>query len=225
MPILALLAAAMLAAAAPSPLETARNQQNRPALEKLVADASAAAAKAPNNAAAQYSAALTCSYLAEVAIEQRDRKLGRQVAEQGIRFAEKAVALDSNQAEHYRVLATLYGQAVTDLFSGLSYGPKAKQAINTAVTKAPNSSTVYVARGVGNYYLPAQVGGGTALAITDFRKAIELDAKNADAWLWLGLALRKDNQNAEAQKAFKRSLQLNPDRVWARQQLEKTPAK
>jgi tetratricopeptide (TPR) repeat protein len=225
MAIVALLMAALLAAAAPTPLETARNQQNRPALEKLVAEASAAAAKAPNDAPAQYNAALTCSYLAEVAIEQRDRKLGRQAAEQGIRFAEKAVALNSNQAEHYRVLATLYGQAVTDLFSGLSYGPKAKQAITTAVAKAPQSSTVYVARGVGNYYLPAQAGGGTGLAIADFRKAIELDGKNADAWLWLGLALRKENQNAEAHKAFARSLQLNPNRVWAKQQLDKTPAK
>ena len=38
--------------------------------------------------------------------------------------------------------------------------------------------------------------------IKDFRKAIELNPKNADAWLWLGVALRRSNQPAEAQKAF-----------------------
>ncbi len=84
---------------------------------------------------------------------------------------------------------------------------------------------VYVARGVGNYYLPAQLGGGAKLAIPDFQKAIELDAKNAEAYLWLGLSLRKDNRDEEARKAFTKSLELNPNRVWAKQQLEKTPAK
>ena len=62
------------------------------------------------------------------------------------------------------------------------------------------------------------------MPIKDFRKAIELNPKNADAWLWLGVALRRSNQAAEAQKAFERSLELNPNRVWAKQQLEKTPA-
>jgi len=224
MTILALMLASFWAAPS-TPLETARDQQDRAALQKIVGDTTAAAAKSPNDSEAQYRVALASSYLAEVAIEQRDRKTGRQAAEQGIKAAEKAVALKPDNAEYHRVLGTLYGQAVTDILSGLSYGPKAKQAINTAVEKAPKSAQIYVARGVGNYYLPAQVGGGTALAIADFRKAIELDPNNAEAWMWLGLGLRKENQDAEARKAFTRSLQLNPNRIWAKQQLEKTPAK
>ena len=123
------------------------------------------------------------------------------------------------------MLGTLYGQAITDIMSGLSYGPKAKEAINKAVDKAPKSSAVYVARGVGNYYLPAQLGGGAKAAIPDFRKAIQLDSKNAEAWLWLGIALRQSGQEAEARQALTRSLELEPDRVWAKQQLDKTPAK
>ena len=123
------------------------------------------------------------------------------------------------------MLGTLYGQAITDIMSGLSYGPRAKEAINKAVEKAPKSSAVYVARGVGNYYLPAQLGGGAKVAIPDFRKAIQLDSKNAEAWLWLGIALRQSGQEAEARQALTRSLELEPDRVWAKQQLDKTPAK
>jgi Flp pilus assembly protein TadD len=61
------------------------------------------------------------------------------------------------------------------------------------------------------------------LAIRDFRKAIELNAKNADAWLWLGIALRRTNQPEEAHKAIAKSLELNPNRAWAKQQIEKTP--
>jgi tetratricopeptide (TPR) repeat protein len=223
--MLAIFIAAYLAAAAPSPLEVARDKQDRAALTELAAQAGAAAAKAPNDAEAQYRAALANCYLAEVSIELRDRKAGRQIAEQGIRFAEKTAAMKPGNAEYYRVLGTLYGQAITDIMSGLSYGPKAKDAINKAVEKAPKSSMMYVARGVGNYYVPAQLGGGAKLSIPDFQKAIELDPGNAEAWLWLGLSLRKENRDPEARQAFAKSLELNPNRLWAKQQLEKTPAK
>jgi tetratricopeptide (TPR) repeat protein len=223
--MLAIFIAAFMAAAAPSPLEMARDKQDRAALTELAAQANAAAAKAPNDPEAQYRAALANCYLAEVAIELRDRKGGRQTAEQGIRFAEKTVALKPGNAEYYRLLGTLYGQAITDIMSGLSNGPKAKDAINKAVEKAPKSSMMYVARGVGNYYVPAQLGGGAKLSIPDFQKAIELDPGNAEAFLWLGLSLRKENRDAEARQAFAKSLELNPNRLWAKQQLEKTPAK
>jgi Flp pilus assembly protein TadD len=208
-----------------SPLEVARDNQDRPALERLVREASAAAAKAPKDAAAQFRLALASSYLAEVEIETHDKKAAHLAAVRGIDAAEQAIALKPDDAEGYRILATLCGQAITDMLSGLNYGPRAKDAVNKAVSLAPKSSAVWVARGVGNYYLPSQLGGGAALAIADFRKAIDLDSRNAEAWVWLGIALRKQNQDAEARKAFGKALALEPSRVWVRQQLEKTPAK
>lgn len=223
--MLVLVMAGLLAAAAPSALEMARDQQDRATLEKMINEYSAEASKAPADAAAQYKVALACSYLAEVAIEQHDKKAARPVAERGIQAADKAVSLKPQVAEYYRVLATLYGQAVTDLMSGLKYGPKAKDAVAKAVEKAPNSASVYVARGVGNYYLPSQLGGGPAVAIPDFQKAIQLDPKNAEAYLWLGISLRQSNKDAEARAAFTKSLALAPNRVWTKQQLDKTPAK
>jgi tetratricopeptide (TPR) repeat protein len=217
--------AGFLAFAPPTPLDTARDLQDRPALEKLVNQFAAAAAKTPANADAQYHLALACSYEAEVAIELHDKKAGQQAALRGIAAGEKAVSLNGNSAEYLRVLGTLYGQAIVDIPSGLSYGAKAKDTINRAVEKAPKSSDVYVARGVGNFYLPAMLGGGPKPAIEDFKKAIQLDPNNAEAYLWLGVSLRKDNRHAEARQAFEKSLQLDPKRVWAKQQLDKTPAK
>ena len=222
--ILSLVMAGFLAVT-PATLQLARDRQDRPALDKMVDECAAEAAKAPNDAEAQYRLALAASYDAEVALEQHDKKAARQVAERGIKGAEKAVALKPDRAEYYRVLATLDGQAITDLMSGLSYGPRSKDAINKAVALAPKSSEVYVARGVGNYYLPPQLGGGNQPATADFRKAIELDPKNSEAYLWLGLCLRKENKDAEARQAFTRSLELDPERVWVKQQLEKTPSK
>jgi Flp pilus assembly protein TadD len=208
-----------------SPLETARDAQDRPTLVRLANAAAAAAAKAPKDAAAQYRAALASSYLAEVEIETHDKKAAHEIAVRGTQAAERAIALQPNDAENYRVLATLCGQAITDILSGLNYGPRAKDAINKAVSLAPKSSPVWVARGVGNYYMPAQFGGGAAQAVADFRKAIELDRNNAEAWLWLGIALRKQNSDGEARRAFAKALELDPNRLWARQQLAKTPGK
>src|ERR1017187_8994319 len=187
-PICAFLLTALVAVAAPSGLETARDRQDRPALQKTIDAYSAAAARTPNDAAAQYKLALASSYLAEVAQELHDKKQAQQAAEVGIKAAEKAVALRPD-AENYRVLGMLCGQAVTDLMSGLSYGPRAKTAIDKAVELAPRSAAAYLAHGVGNFYVPVQLGGGAKLAIADFRKAIALEPRNAEAYLWLGVAL------------------------------------
>ena len=214
-----------LFAAPPGALDAARNRQDRPALEKLTNDACGAAGQAAGDFDAQMRCAQAASYLAEVDQEQRDEKAAQQAALRGVQAANKAVALKPQSGDAYRLLGMLYGQSVTDLVSGLSNGPRAKEAINKAVALAPNSSNVYVARGVGNYYLPQQLGGGAEAAIADFRKALELDGKNAEAYLWLGLALRKENKDAEARQAFTKALELEPDRVWTKQQLDKTPAK
>jgi tetratricopeptide (TPR) repeat protein len=215
---------AVLLAVAPPGLESARDRQDRTELQRMADESAAAAEKAPKDADAQYRAALVSSYLAEVALELRDRKLAEQAAVRGVRAAEQAVALKPNTAEFYRVLGTLCGQVVpANVLAGLSYGKRAKDAIDKAFALDPKSAAVYLARGVGNYYLPAALGGGLDLAIADFRQAITLDPKDAEAFLWLGLALRKQNKDADARQAFAKSVTLNPQRVWAKQQLDKTP--
>jgi len=212
------------AAADDADLIKARDHQDRSALEKLASDARTAADKQPNDPAAQYRLALAQSYAAEVAIEMRDKAAAKNDAQAGMDAAGKAVNLKPDSAEYQRVLGTLCGQMVSSSsLAGLKYGKCALDAVNKAIELDPKSSMAYVSHGVGNYYLPAAFGGGIDLAVKDFRKAIELNPKNSDAWLWLGVALRRSNQPGEAQKAFERCLELNPNRVWAKQQLEKTP--
>ena len=217
------LAATLLAAA---PLQEARDRQDRATLESMVA-ASAAAAKArPKDAEAQYHLALAHSYLAEVAIEVHDKPRAFAAAESGIEAAERAVDLKPNSAEYNRILGTLCGQAVSSAgLAGLRHGRCALESVDKAVQLDPKSSDVRLSHGVGMYYLPSAFGGGVDQAIRDFRKAIALNPNSADAWLWLGIALRKSNQPAEARKAIEKALELNPNRLWARQQLDKTTAK
>src|SRR3982074_1763253 len=59
--------------ATPSALEQARDRQDRPALEKFLNEYTDAANKAPNDADAQYRAAVAASYLAGVGIEMHER--------------------------------------------------------------------------------------------------------------------------------------------------------
>jgi tetratricopeptide (TPR) repeat protein len=206
-------------------LQKARDRQDRPALERLAAESAATAQQNPNDADRQYRAALAASYQAEVALELRDKAQAEKSAQSGIRFAERAIALKPGVAEYHRVLGTLCGQVVpANPLAGFGYGKRARDAVNEAIKLDPTSAQAYIARGVGNYYLPAALGGGNNLAAADFRKAAEVDPRSADAYLWLGLALRKDRRNAEARQAFGKALELSPERVWAKQQLEKTPA-
>ena len=220
------LAAVPMLTAAPRELEQARDRQDRSALERMTSSYNAAAAKQANDPQAQYMLALAQSYLAEVATELRDRSGGRVAAETGIKAAEKAVSLKPTVAEHHRILGTLCGQVIpANVLAGLKYGRCALDSINKAIELDPKSAIAHVSRGVGNYYLPAAFGGGPDVALKDFQRAIQLDPKLAEAQLWLGITLRKLNRNTEARAAFTKSLQLNPDRIWTKQQLEKTPAR
>ena len=203
----------------------ARDLQDRPVLLRLATESTTAAEAHASEPDLLYRAALAQSTLAEVAMEARDKTQAKAAAESGMKAADKAVALKSSMAEYHRILGTLCGQAAaaTGGLAALKYGRCALDEVNKAVEMDPKSSLNHLSHGVGNYYLPQALGGGLDLAIHDFEKAITLDAHNADAELWLGIALRKANRNAEAHKAFERAVQLNPARVWAKQQLDKSP--
>ncbi len=207
-------------------LQYARDRQDRAALQAAVAGLAEEARSKPNDAASQYRLALAESYLAEVSLELADKPGAQRAAEAGIQAAGRAVALQGNSAENHRILGALCGQVIpANVLLALKYGRCASDSIKKALELDPKSADAYVSQGVGNYYLPPAFGGGPELAIQDFRKAIQLDPKSAEAHLWLGIALRKTGKNAEARAAIQRSLELNPNRLWAKQQLEKTPVK
>ena len=207
-------------------LQKARDTQNRTELERIAGQLSVLAGKQTNDAEAQYQAAFANSVLAEIAAEVRDKNQAQAAAEAGMKAAGRAILLQPANAEYHRILGTLCGQeaAAVGGLGALKWGRSSLEEINKALELDPKASLNYLSHGIGNYYLPAALGGGAEAAIKDFEKAITLDARSADAHLWLGLALRKANRDAEARKEFQKSLELNPARVWTREQLAKTPA-
>lgn len=207
-------------------LDKLRDHQDRPGLEVRAKASQADAEKMPNDANGWYRAAIAHSYVAEVAMEVRDKNGAEQAAEAGAADAEKAISINGKVADYYRVLGTLCGEVIpaNPIAGILSYGKRAKEALDKAIEMDPKSSKAFLAHGVGYYYLPTNFGGGPENAIRDFRKAIALDPHSAEAYLWLGIALKKEHQNAQAREALMKSLQFDPDRAWTKDQIEKTPA-
>ncbi len=76
-----------------------------------------------------------------------------------------------------------------------------------AIRLAPDLSQGYAARAFVQY----SNGAG---AIPDLRHAVKLDPNAAEAWYWLGNALRLDARFAEAAGAYKRAVALDP--FWVR---------
>ncbi len=202
------------------PLEEARDRQDSAFLAAQIQKWSGA-----GDAKNLYLMALARSYEAEIAMEKGDKRGSAAAAEAGLDPARRAVAAAPNNAEYHRVLGTLCGQIIpANVLAGLKHGRCALEEVEKAIQLDGKSAMNWLSRGVGNYYLPASFGGGIEKAVADFDKAIALDEKLAEAHLWKGIALRKQGRSAEARKAIERSLQLNPKRVWAKAQLEKTPA-
>jgi tetratricopeptide (TPR) repeat protein len=207
-------------------LDKLLDHQDRAGLEQAAGTLHTAAAAKPAEGNGWYRAALAYSYAAEVAMEQRDKNGSEKFARTGAKDAEQAVSLTPNNAEYHRLLGTLYGQVIpaNPLIGALSFGKKAKDELEHAIALDPKSPRVWIAHGVGFFYLPVNMGGGAENAIKDYRKALGLDPKSWEAWLWTGVALKKDHQEKEAREAFQKSLDLNPDHVWTRQQLASVPA-
>ncbi len=225
--VIALLVATAACWAAMDPaLMKARDAQDRPAIDKLVADAKTAADKSPKDAEAQYRYAFAASVQAEVALETKDKSGASRASSAGVPAAQAAIALKPDRSDYYSVLGTLYGQGIPgNIFSAIGSGKRAQDAIAKAKQLDPKSAQAWIAEGVGFYYEPATFGGGPDPAIRSLKHALELDPKSAEAWLWLGLAERRKQENAEARESFSKSLAIDPNRVWAKEQLAKTPVK
>ena len=207
-------------------LTAARDHQDLAALDRDVAQLQKDAQANSGSADAQYRLALAYSYAAEVAMELRDKKKSELYAETGMDSAKKAVSENGSNAEYHRLLGELCGQVIpaNPLFGALKYGQCARDEISKAIQLDNKLALAYVSQGVGDYYLPSSMGGGVDVSLKDFDKAISINPNSGDAYLWKGIALRKANRDAEAREALTKALQIDPNRVWVKQQLEKTPA-
>lgn len=127
------------------------------------------------------------------------------------------------------VLGQMIGLSSNPL-SGMTLGPKASGLIDRAMDVDPKNPRVWLIRGMSAMFTPKMFGGGTDKAEHDLRNAIELFAAerpvapapswgHADAYIWLGQALQKDERIEEARAAYQKALELQPGNVWVERSL------
>ncbi len=123
---------------------------------------------------------------------------------------ENAIEQDPSYASAYSGLADAYFLLINNHLQELDYG-EGERAVARALELDPTSSEAHASR--ANFALLdyGRRGDATALdrALGDYRRAIELDPANAQAYHWYGIALEEQDPGA-ALRALERALELDP---------------
>jgi tetratricopeptide (TPR) repeat protein len=129
-------------------------------------------------------------------------------------------------AETHALLAMTMGRMIgLDQIYSPTLGPLIPREMNAAITMGPNNPRVWLLRGIQSFYTKPEYGGGLPIAETQLNKAIELFASDnptppapswgkAEAYVWLGQVLQKQNRIAEARAAYNSALAVERDYPW-----------
>jgi len=156
---------------------------------------------------------------------------GSQAADVGLIAATARTKLQESLAaqplaETHALLAMIMGRMIgLDQIYSPTLGPQIPQEMNAAVSLGPTNPRVWLLRGIQSFYTPTQYGGGLPVAETQLNRAIELFATDnptppapawgkAEAYVWLGQVLQKQNRIAEARAAYNKALSVQHDYPW-----------
>jgi tetratricopeptide (TPR) repeat protein len=129
-------------------------------------------------------------------------------------------------AETHALLAMTMGRMIgLDQIYSPTLGPLIPKEMNAAITMAPKNPRIWLLRGIQSFYTSEEYGGGLPVAETQLKKAIELFATDnpappapswgkAEAYVWLGQVLQKQNRIAEARAAYNNALSVQHDYPW-----------
>jgi len=157
---------------------------------------------------------------AKRALDEADRLLEQTIAKSP---TAEALALRSS------VIGLQIGLSSNPL-AGMTLGPKSSGLLDRAKETEPKNPRVWLISGMSAMFTPKMFGGGADKAEQDLRKAITLFESDrpvtpapswgrADAYIWLGQALHKEDKPAEAKAAYEKALEIQPDNQWVRRVL------
>jgi len=160
-----------------------------------------------------------------------DGRGGREAADVPLVAATARTKLQQSLAagaipETHALLAMVMGRMIgADQTQGPILGPQIPQEMNAAVMSGATNPRVWLLRGIQAFYTPTQYGGGLPIAESHLNRAVELFATDnptppapswgkAEAYVWLGQVLQKQNRTAEARAAYNKALAVQPDYPW-----------
>jgi tetratricopeptide (TPR) repeat protein len=151
----------------------------------------------------------------------KNRSAFSQEVDAAIRNAERAVKLEPGDSNAHALLGDLYGRKIGlgGIFTGMKYGPKGEDEMNQAVKLDPRNPYAYACLGRRYLFTPRIFGGDLQKAVENFKKAVALDPKYSEGFVWLGIAYRVQGNRVLAGQNFREALKLDPQNAQARLQI------
>ena len=127
---------------------------------------------------------------------------------QSLKLYEQAIALDPEFAEAYSGMADSYSMlgVYSYMDVDVSY-PKAREFAIESITRNSNLAETYVSLA----WIQFAHDWKFKESEKNYRKAVELDPKFAQAYHWLGINLTSQGRYEEAYLTLKKALELDPD--------------
>jgi tetratricopeptide (TPR) repeat protein len=154
---------------------------------------------------------------------QHSRKPGEKALERALKWAQKAAQLKPSSAEIHSLLADLWGRKIAsygDIFTGMDCGPKVGDENKKALQLAPDDPLVQASLGRQYYFAPSAFGGDLKKAALCFKRSLDLDPDSDETWYWLAMTYHKLKDLDGCEKALRKALELCPQNVRARYELD-----
>jgi tetratricopeptide (TPR) repeat protein len=142
------------------------------------------------------------------------------IAEEGIPYADKSIALKSDFSDSHRVKGALISNRISGMFSGMRNGSLAEEEINMALQLDNNNAMAHIEEARKFIYKPGLLGGNINKGIEILNTVIKDNPGLEKGYINLGIAYEKNGEVEKAINAFKHVLEINPDNLEARFFLE-----
>lgn len=153
---------------------------------------------------------------------------------EGQDYLKKAMEVNPDSGELDAFYAYMLGfEIALDPGKAMSLGIQSFQYFGKAFEKSPENPRIHYLKGVSDLYTPEQYGGGADAAIKTLTKSVELFEKEDiqdpvlpswgkdEAYVFLGMAHNMKGDKDKAAELFKKALEVNPEFMMAKDELEK----
>jgi len=198
-------------------LKKATNTLDIMLLEKAEGMFNDLAEKNPKDYLYPYYLGETCSQMVNYYLSKQDMEKGGKVNERGIKYTEHSISLKEDFADSHRLLGELYGKIIAfDAASAMEYGPLSIEEYERAIELDPKNYLAYNGIAIGKLYTPEPYGGGADVALEYLLKAKEINPDFYQTYIWLGMAYKMKNDLVNAEKSYKKALELEPENEWVK---------
>lgn len=161
----------------------------------------------------------------------KDNKSARDLLEQAEANVERILKSQPNNADALALKAAFLAYHISlSPYKAPFIGPKSMTLIDQAIAINPESVQAIIEKANSLHYAPSMFGGNPTEALIFYKKAIKIfEEKNQgnppENWVYLNmlaqlaLSYQKANQPDNAQKTFKRILNIAPDFKWVKDEL------